>query len=51
MFNRMNDADSHPQYWVVGAAWGGHDHQDAKFVAGGYWMLGWEDGKQPKRAA
>lgn len=38
-------------YWVVGASWGGVDHQDAKFVKEGYWMLGWEEGNQPERAA
>ena len=37
--------------WVVGASWGGVDHQDQRFVDQGMWMLGWEDGKQPKRAA
>lgn len=30
-------------YWVVGASWGGVEHQDQKFVNGGYWMLGWEE--------
>ena len=34
------------QYWVVGASWGGVDHQDGKFVEQGIWMLGWEGGKQ-----
>ena len=34
-------------YWVVGASWGGHEHQDEKFVAGGYWMLGWGKEDQP----
>ncbi|MCL0065956.1 hypothetical protein M1N79_03665 [Dehalococcoidia bacterium] len=29
-------------YWVVGASWGGVEHQDKKFVDEGYWMLGWE---------
>ena len=38
-------------YWVVGASWGGVDHQDQIFVEQGMWMLGWEDGKQPQRAA
>ena len=34
-------------YWLVGAAWGGVDHQDKKFVSEGYWMLGWDKEKQP----
>lgn len=34
-------------YWVVGASWGGTDHQDQKFVKGGYWMLGWKETQQP----
>src|SRR6266545_7277455 len=38
-------------YWVVGASWGGRDHQDAKFVKDGMWMLGWKKGRQPKKAA
>ncbi len=39
-------------YWVVGAAWeGGNDPRDERFVEQGIWMLGWEDGKQPLRAA
>lgn len=36
-------------YWVVGASWGGVDHQDQKFISGGYWMLGWEKEDQPKQ--
>lgn len=47
----MTDTNSQPQYWVVGASWGGHDHQDKKFVDGGYWMLGWEDGAQADLAS
>lgn len=39
------------KYWVVGASWGGIDHQDQRFVEQGIWMLGWEDGQQPQRAA
>ena len=39
------------KYWVVGASWGGVDHQDQKFVAGGYWMLGWEAEDQPSQYA
>lgn len=38
-------------YWVVGASWGGTEHQDAKFVEEGYWMLGWEEGRQPEKAS
>jgi hypothetical protein len=40
-----------PRYWLVGASWGGVEHQDARFIAEGFWMLGWERGKQPARAA
>lgn len=38
-------------YWVVGASWGGVDHQDAKFIEQGIWMLGWEEGGQPAKAS
>lgn len=38
-------------YWIVGASWGGTDHQDERFVREGFWMLGWEGGHQPERAA
>ncbi len=38
-------------YWVVGASWGGTEHQDQKFVKGGYWMLGWEEKDQPAQYA
>ena len=38
-------------YWVVGASWGGEDHQDQRFVNEGMWMLGWKDGHQPRRSA
>ena len=34
-------------YWLVGASWGGTDHQDQKFVKQGMWMLGWEEKDQP----
>ncbi|ELY5181763.1 hypothetical protein V9R55_003628 [Vibrio cholerae] len=34
-------------YWVVGASWGGVDHQDQKFVEQGIWMLGWSEEDQP----
>jgi len=39
-----------PQYWVVGASWGGSDHQDEEFVKNGIWMLGWEEGHQHELA-
>ncbi|MEB3733160.1 hypothetical protein ULF88_01245 [Halopseudomonas pachastrellae] len=32
-----------PNYWVVGASWGGTEHQDKKFIEQGIWMLGWEE--------
>lgn len=38
-------------YWVVGASWGGTEHQDQKFIKGGYWMLGWEEKDQPGQFA
>ncbi|WP_324281640.1 hypothetical protein VKI21_07470 [Cyanobacterium aponinum UTEX 3222] len=34
---------SEHNYWLVGASWGGVDHQDEKFVEEGYWMLGWTE--------
>jgi hypothetical protein len=39
------------RYWVVGASWGGTEHQDAKWVEQGIWMLGWTKGHQPEKAA
>lgn len=39
------------RYWIVGASWGGIEHQDAKWVEQGIWMLGWKEGHQPERAA
>ena len=48
---RLNTEDKIVDYWVVGASWGGVDHQDKRFVEQGFWMLGWEQGKQPERAA
>lgn len=38
------------KYWVVGASWGGKDHQDDRFLEQGIWMLGWESGQQNERA-
>ena len=40
-----------PSYWVVGASWGGVEHQDKKFIEQGFWMLGWEEGTQPEKAS
>ncbi|HEU4561095.1 MAG TPA: hypothetical protein VFS20_24805 [Longimicrobium sp.] len=40
-----------PNYWVVGAMWGGHDDQKDVFTRRGYWELGWEDKDQPAQAA
>ena len=40
-----------PKYWVVGASWGGVDHQDQRFVEQGIWMLGWEEGTQRELAS
>jgi len=42
---------SETRYWLVGASWGGVEHQDERFVQDGFWMLGWEQGHQPERAA
>ena len=39
-----------PQYWVVGAMWGGHDDQSDFFLRRGYWYLGWDDEDQPDQA-
>jgi hypothetical protein len=36
-----------PQYWVVGAMWGGHDDQFDLFIQKGYWLLGWDPDEQP----
>lgn len=33
-------------YWVVGASWGGVEHQDKKFIEKAIWMLGWEKAEQ-----
>jgi hypothetical protein len=40
-----------PNYWVVGAMWGGSDDQKDAFVRRGYWELGWADADQPAQAA
>jgi len=34
------------KYWVVGASWGGTEHQDKKFLEKGIWMLGWNESQQ-----
>ena len=39
------------KYWLVGASWGGQDHQDQSFVENGYWVLGWESSEQPAQFA
>ena len=39
------------KYWIVGASWGGVDLQDEVFLNKGIWMLGWEAGNQPHKAA
>jgi hypothetical protein len=39
-----------PNYWVVGAMWGGQDDQSEKFIRRGYWFLGWSDQEQPAQA-
>ena len=38
------------KYWIVGASFEG-DPQDKRFVEQGFWMLGWEEGNQPLKAA
>src|SRR5438128_2615311 len=39
------------KYWLVGASWGGTDHQDEAWVTKGIWMLGWEEGSQHEKAS
>jgi len=39
-----------PQYWVVGAMYGGKDDQAPKFIRRGYWVLGWSDSDAPDQA-
>jgi hypothetical protein len=38
-----------PNYWLVGANWGGDDQAEA-FYRRGYWELGWSDEQQPGMA-
>jgi hypothetical protein len=40
-----------PQYWVVGASWGGREDQFEVFIREGYWLLGWDEGEQPDQIA
>lgn len=40
-----------PNYWVVGATWGGHDDQAPTFIKRGIWYLGYDDDKAPDQAA
>lgn len=40
-----------PQYWVVGASWGGREDQYEEFIREGYWLLGWSKDEQPSQAA
>ncbi len=37
-----------PNYWLVGAMWGGHEDQYDDFIKRGYWELGWDDSDKPK---
>ncbi len=39
-----------PNYWLVGAMYGGHDDQAPKFIRRGYWKLGWTDEDKPNMA-
>jgi len=36
-----------PNYWLVGAMYGGRDDQAPKFIRRGYWKLGWADADKP----
>lgn len=42
---------SQPQYWVVGATWGGREDQSAKFLLRGIWFLGYDDREAPDQAS
>jgi hypothetical protein len=37
-----------PNYWLVGAMWGGQEDQYNDFIERGYWELGWDDSDKPK---
>jgi hypothetical protein len=39
------------QYWLVGAARRGTEHQDARFIKEGIWVLGWREKQQPDQFA
>ena len=39
-----------PNYWVVGAMWGGSTDQTDIFVRRCYWLLGWADDERPELA-
>lgn len=39
-----------PNYWLVGAMYGGSNDQVPKFILRGYWVLGWKDADQPDQA-
>lgn len=41
---------ANPKYWVVGAFWG-DENKAPEFVEKGVWILGWEEGFQPDKAA
>ena len=45
------EAASLPQYWVVGASWGGREDKYEEFIREGYWLLGWADDEKPGLAA
>jgi len=40
-----------PNYWIVGAMWGGQDDQSEIFIRRGYWFLGWSDAEKPTQTA
>ena len=48
--SNMVDSEKY-NYWVVGASWGGNNHQDKRFVENSIWMLGYKKGWQKKKAS
>ncbi len=40
-----------PQFWVVGAMWGGRDDRFEEFIREGYWILGWDKKEKPHLVA
>lgn len=40
-----------PQYWVVGAMFGGNEDTYPEFIAGGYWFSGYSKAQQPAQVA